>query len=141
MIRLADANILLALVVRGHGHHRRAAEWLSSLGTRQCAVCRVTQMALLRHLTNRVIMREEVLSQQAAWDAYDALMDDERLVFLPEPLGLETEWRADSRQSASRDRWTDAYLAAFAISGGLRLSSFDRGFARFAGLDFELLGG
>ena len=31
--------------------------------------------------------------------------------------------------------WTDAYLAAFAQSAGLRLVSFDRGFGRFLGLE------
>jgi predicted nucleic acid-binding protein len=35
--------------------------------------------------------------------------------------------------------WTDAYLAAFARSAGLRLVTFDRGFARFSGLEVLLL--
>jgi predicted nucleic acid-binding protein len=30
--------------------------------------------------------------------------------------------------------WTDAYLAAFALSAGLRMVSFDSDFGRFAGL-------
>ena len=29
--------------------------------------------------------------------------------------------------------WTDTYLAAFALAGGLRLVTFDKDFARFAG--------
>jgi predicted nucleic acid-binding protein len=32
--------------------------------------------------------------------------------------------------------WTDAYLAAFAITSGSRLVSFDADFARFPGLHF-----
>jgi len=35
--------------------------------------------------------------------------------------------------------WTDAYLAAFARSAGMRLVSFDAGFARFDRLDCLLL--
>ena len=34
---------------------------------------------------------------------------------------------------------TDAYLAAFALSAGLRLVTFDQGFALFPGLDLLLL--
>jgi len=32
-------------------------------------------------------------------------------------------------------QWTDAYLAAFAKAGGLRLVSFDGDFVHFDGLD------
>jgi predicted nucleic acid-binding protein len=32
--------------------------------------------------------------------------------------------------------WTDAYLAAFAVSASLRLVSFDADFKKFPGLDF-----
>lgn len=39
----------------------------------------------------------------------------------------------------SPNLWTDAYLAAFAKSGGLRLVSFDRGFTRFSGLALLVL--
>ena len=33
-----------------------------------------------------------------------------------------------------RDMWTDAYLAAFAMTGGLRLVTFDSDLKRFRGL-------
>jgi uncharacterized protein len=35
--------------------------------------------------------------------------------------------------------WTDAYLAAFAISAGLRMVTFDRDFEKFEGLSLLLL--
>jgi hypothetical protein len=37
--------------------------------------------------------------------------------------------------NAAPRHWTDAYLAAFAKAGGLRLVSFDGDFTRFGGLD------
>ncbi len=37
--------------------------------------------------------------------------------------------------------WTDAYLAAFAVSGGLRMVSCDGVFHRFPGLEFLNLQG
>ena len=39
----------------------------------------------------------------------------------------------------SPNLWTDAYLASFARCAGLRLVTFDRGFARFTGLDVLIL--
>ena len=49
--------------------------------------------------------------------------------------------RLASCETASPKVWMDAYLAAFAIAGGLRLVSLDRDFRSFErdGLDFVLL--
>jgi predicted nucleic acid-binding protein len=65
-------------------------------------------------------------------------MPEVRLVH--EPSGCESnldQWA--SREASTPRLWTDAYLAAFAIAGGLRLVTFDRGFSRFPGLDLLLL--
>ena len=35
--------------------------------------------------------------------------------------------------------WTDAYLAAFAITSQAQLITFDQGFSRYAGLDLLVL--
>lgn len=127
---------------RSHRHHLIAAQWFERQTEGSCAFCRVTQSALLRHLTNAVVMNTNVRTMREAWEDYDRLHADRRVIFLDEPLGSEVEWRRLTQEPLSSHRvWTDAYLAAFAIAGGLRLSSFDCGFARFAGLDFELLGG
>jgi predicted nucleic acid-binding protein len=53
---------------------------------------------------------------------------------------LEADWqRLSTVPSASPKLWMDAYLAAFAISGGYRLVTFDNAFTQFQGLDLELL--
>jgi predicted nucleic acid-binding protein len=39
----------------------------------------------------------------------------------------------------TRDFWTDAYLVAFAQAAGMRVVSFDSGFARFKDLDYLIL--
>ena len=59
-----------------------------------------------------------------------------------EPAGLDARFRkwAGSRDAAPK-LWMDAYLAAFAHSGGHRLVTIDRAFRQFVGLDLELLGG
>ncbi|MEI7820056.1 MAG: hypothetical protein WCK55_03995 [Verrucomicrobiota bacterium] len=50
---LLDVNVWLALAADGHTLHVPAKKWFTGRGETLCAFCRVTQMALLRHLTNR----------------------------------------------------------------------------------------
>jgi predicted nucleic acid-binding protein len=56
---------------------------------------------------------------------------------LPESAGLDEvlgRWASDMDIRAAH--WTDAYLAAFAVSSGARLVTFDSDFARFSGLSW-----
>ena len=70
-IKLVDANVWLALAFSDHLHHDPAKAWFSAQKDATCAFCRVTQMALLRHLTNSKIMGSSVQSQQGAWRTFD----------------------------------------------------------------------
>ena len=74
--------------------------------------------------------RDEVMTQEQAWKAYDYWLQDERIGFLDEPSETETPFRAMTRlrQSAPKD-WADSYLAAFALAAQLTLVTFDRGFS------------
>jgi uncharacterized protein len=59
---------------------------------------------------------------------WDQIWADSRIAFLPEPAGLEKEFRTRSRLSSrSPNFWADAYLLAFASVAGLKLVTFDRG--------------
>jgi len=74
-----------------------------------------------------------VLSQSAAWQVYEELQKDERVIFLPEPSGLEERWRELlMRRSSSVNLWTDCYLRAFAEVRGIQVSTFDRALAAAA---------
>jgi uncharacterized protein len=139
-INLADANLWLALAFSDHACHAKAKAWFDAQPDGACAFCRVTQMALLRHLTNSKIMGRFVQSQKDAWKTYDQLAQDPRTRFLDEPPGLETTSRslADSA-SPSHALWTDAFLASVAINTGSRFLTFDQGYRRFAGLDLLVL--
>ena len=67
-VSLVDANVWLALAVDAHFHHATARAWFEGQPDESCAFCRITQMALLRHLTNAKIMgAANVLAQQQAW--------------------------------------------------------------------------
>jgi uncharacterized protein len=98
-------------------------------------------MALVRHLTNEKLMGKFTLGQRDAWKCYDWLRQDGRVVFADEPPDLEDSWRQLTRSRQPRHRlWTDAYLAAFAFSARLPLSTLDRDFQQFGGLTLDLVG-
>ena len=124
---LPDVNVWLALVWEGHRQHADARAWFDGQSERTLAFCRVTQMGLLRLLTQPAVMGEDVLTQEDAWQVHDALMGDPRCVFQMEPSGLEQAWKArSSRKDAAHRRWTDDYLAAFAGESEMELVTFDR---------------
>ena len=81
-------------------------------------------------------------TNRQAWAAYQALLADDRIVLRSEePAGLEALWRRFAvRGTASPKLWMDAYLAAFALSGGFRMVTTDAAFKQLGGLDLELLG-
>ena len=142
MTDLPDINVWLALVYSGHVHHPAAKTWFEAVSERGAGFCRVTQLGLLRLITNEKIMGDEVLSQRQAWNIYDALCRDVRIAFWPESTGLENHWRALSSSMLPATRlWTDAYLAAFASAREARMVTFDRGFAKFARVDVLILKG
>ena len=139
-IRLVEANIWLALVFSDHVCHRASLSWFENVGEREALFCRVTQMALLRHLTNQTLMGKFVLNQKDAWKCYDALCRDDRVAFSGEPSSIEEIWRTLTRSRYQRHQvWTDAYLAAFAISAQLPLSTLDHRFRQFNGLTLDLV--
>ncbi len=138
---LPDANVWLALAAAGHAHHAVAQAWVAGRGGRPLIFCRVTQMALLRHLTTPAIMGADVCTQKEAWRIYDAALARPGTHFMSEPPTLEVVWRARAvlRQPATK-LWTDFYLAAFAHGHGLRLVTFDQGFRRLPEIDVAVLG-
>lgn len=81
-------------------------------------------------------------SNQQAWNAFDALLTDDRIVLqVREPAKVDFFWKQfGTRGTASPKIWMDAYLAAFARAGGYQMVTTDAGFAQFEGLDLVLLG-
>jgi hypothetical protein len=140
MPALCDVNVLLAFCYDRHAHHAAALAWLDVQPSRSAALVRVTQLGLLRLLCHATVMGADVCTLAGAWSIYDALQADERFRFVSEPEAVEAILRRLTRASSPRPQlWTDAYLAAFALSAGLHLVTFDRGFRQFTGLDVILL--
>lgn len=131
-----DINVWVALTYEGHVHHAIAAAWFRTLSPDATLVfCRFTQLGLLRLLTTKAVMQDEVMTQPQAWRAYDRWLQDPRVAFADEPAEIETRFRSLTRrrQPATKD-WADAFLAAFATDGQLTLVTFDRGLRSRAGL-------
>ena len=140
-VSLIDANVWLALAVDAHLHHEPARTWFDSQPDESCVFCRITQLALLRHLTNSKIMgTSNVQTQQQAWRSYEAFAADPRVVYRDEPVGLSTSFQSLTQSSfPAHKQWTDAYLAAFAECHSMEIVTFDAGFKSFAGLRVQLL--
>jgi predicted nucleic acid-binding protein len=101
----------------------------------------MSQLGLLRLLNSPTVMLGSPHDVRTAWRDYDMLMADDRFTFRDEPERLETQLRRIMPQKlVSPKLWQDAYLAAFAITAGLRFVTFDRAFRQFSDLDVVLLG-
>lgn len=126
-LNFLDANVWLALLWSRHVHSEKARHWFEFSSDEQFFFCRFTQLTVLRLLTTEKLMGKDVKSMSQAWVLWDRIWADSRIAFLPEPDGLEKEFRAHSRLSSRSPKvWADAYLLAFASVAGLKLVTFDR---------------
>ncbi len=134
MDALVEANVWLPILVERHEHHRPATTWWEKRTPGSATWCRFTQHAILRLLTNRVVMGDAVRSPTDAWETWQRLILDERTAFMPtEPPDLDDLWRSNIETRAPTPKlWTDAYLAALAESARLEMVTFDAGFKQFS---------
>ena len=143
---LCDSNVWLALALSKHAHHAAARDWLEAVpDPRSVLFCRATQQTFLHLLTSASVLSpygNPPLTNRQAWEAYQALVADDRISFRSEePPGLEALWKRFAvRNTPSPKIWMDAYLAAFALAAGYRMVTTDVAFRQFRGLDLELLG-
>jgi uncharacterized protein len=139
-MKLPDLNVWLAAVWCNHADHESAARWFDQQGE-SLAFCRVTQMGLLRLLSNPAVMRGDALTRWEAWDVYQKLQLDPRIRFAEEPGDLNAMWMQMTKQpDRSHKLWTDDYLAAFAFLTNARLVTFDQALSsRHPAVAVELL--
>jgi toxin-antitoxin system PIN domain toxin len=122
---LVDVGVWLAAIWGRHVHYPVASAWLNRQAD-DLVFCRVTQMGLLRLLSNPAIMGNDSVDRSQAWRLFDELWSDERVLWADEPAELDAVWRAISaRDDKSHKLWTDDYLAAFAQASGLTLATLD----------------
>lgn len=120
MVYLLDANVLIALTVVEHEHHRRVSTWMSTVD--RVAVCPVVEGALVRFL---VRVGEAV---EAAREVLHLLHADQRCEFWADELSYAD---ADLSHVRGHRQVTDAYLAASAgRRHGALLATLDEALAR-----------
>lgn len=141
MSYLCDSNVWVALAVGQHVHHGATSAWFGTLGDSEVALfCRSTRISFLRLLTQNLAPGFQPLTNRQAWAVLDRLAEDEAIGFAAEPAEIDGLWRSlTERDAASPKVWMDAYLAAFAISGRMRLVTCDRDFRSFQPAGLELL--
>jgi hypothetical protein len=130
-----DVNVWLALTSSRHAHNAAATRWWESIEETRVFFCRFTQIGLLRLLTTRQVMEEDVVGQNEAWAAYRRWLGDDRVGFHLEPDSVELEkqfHRYTVGPHPSPKLWADAYLAAFASVAGLTLVTFDQALGSMA---------
>lgn len=134
---LLDASVWLPLSAPDHVHHARALRYWHEEASAEIGFCRITTLALLRHLTNPRIVGAAALDGASAWRALKTWLSQPGVTMLDEPSALDAWLQRWSEAVDPRGgNWTDAYLAAFAAAGGYRLVAFDGDFRRYPGLQF-----
>ena len=141
---LLDVNVWLALAFPAHAHHPRAlAAYEQATAARPACFCRATQQGFLRMASNAAFQRSCNITGFTNRDALAALnqiMASPAVAYREEPPGLVPIWhRLAALPSASPKVWMDAYLAAFAATGGLQLVTLDQGFSQFTEASVTIL--
>lgn len=117
---IADADVLLPVLVEGHVHQAPAAVWWGECNDGDVGLSLPVRMALLRLLSNSRIMGSSVLRPAQAAHAriwYDNV----------------------ARREPSPDLWADTWLAALAQAHDIEMVTFDRGFRSHSKLKLRLL--
>jgi uncharacterized protein len=138
---IADVNVLLPLVIPAHPSHKAALAWFAEQPQASVGWCVLTQLGVLRLLSNARVATTGALSPDAAlavWEQLVSLAPFCELDQVPRTLTESLRRLAAARQP-SINLWTDAWLAALAQSLGCEMVTFDRGFRSFRGLKLRLL--
>lgn len=133
---LFDTNVWLAAIFTTHPFHGLAQQALQQATPAAPAVfCRSTQQSFLRLVSTPALLSAygaEGMNNRDALVALDALQALPQVCLRDEPPDTLALWRAfATRDTASPKVWMDAYLAAFAVAGGLRMVTLDGDFKNF----------
>jgi toxin-antitoxin system PIN domain toxin len=139
-IYLPDVNVWVALAVDLHPHHSVAKHWAEQHRLEVLAFCRVTEMGLLRFLTNAKVMAGAPLSAAQAWGVRDNILSDPKVTMVKESDEFEKQWRRTARAGkVGPNFWTDAHLVSLCLASGCTLVTFDRALASKQGCLLHLL--
>lgn len=139
---VVDANVLLYAVNTAGTHHEQSRSWLDTSleGAEAVGLAWIALLAFIRIGTNPAILPtpmsvDEATAQVEAWLGAPAAV-------VAQPTARHAGLlRGLLRESGTAGNLTtDAHLAALAIEHGAEIVSYDRDFARFAGVRHRLPG-
>jgi len=135
--------------VATHPRNGPARKWyeVAALSAGDLVFGRQTEIGFLRLITQAVVMNKcsaAPLSNSEAITLLAGIHRDPAVSRTDEPESARSLWlELANLPQPSPNYWMDAYLAAFAITLGAEMVTFDRGFASFQsrGLNLLLLSG
>ena len=141
---LFDTPVWLAAIFPTHPFHARAQQALQQATPALPVVwCRSTQQSFLRLATTPTLLKAygaEGMTNRDALVVLDTLQALPQVALREEPPGMFALWcQLAGADTASPKVWMDAYLAAFAITGGLTLVTLDRDFRNFVPQELDLV--
>jgi uncharacterized protein len=139
---IVDANVLLYAVDGASAHHERSRSWLDAAlaGAEAVGLAWAALLAFIRIGTSGALLSNPMTAD-------DALAQVETWLGAPAAVVAHPTARHDgvlrgllSGAGTAGNLTTDAHLAALAVEHGADVVSYDRDFARFAGVRHRLPG-
>jgi toxin-antitoxin system PIN domain toxin len=128
---LADVNVLLALVWPRHTGHAAAQSWFARSGHRGWATDPVTQLGVLRLLTNPAVTYGAVNARTALELVAEAASHPGH-EFWPLERGVPALLKPLAGELKGHQQWTDALLLAHAAERDGVLVTFDAAIGKLA---------
>jgi len=133
---LPDVNVLLALVWPRHAGHDAAHAWFAKSGRHAWATNALTQLGVLRLLTNPAVT-QGVVTAATAWDVLREATSHPGHEFWPldraTPAGLELM----AARVKGHQQWTDALLLCQAMEHQGVFVTFDAGVKELAAAELR----
>jgi toxin-antitoxin system PIN domain toxin len=133
---LLDVNVLFALLWPRHEGHSSAHAWFAKAGRRAWATNPLTQLGVLRLLTNPAVT-QGALSAARALEVVAQAMLDEGHEFWPLDQAMAAGLTAVAQRVQGHRQWTDAVLLWHVAERDGVLTTFDSGVKQLAGHEFS----
>ncbi len=133
---LADVNLLFALVWPRHRHHSASHAWFAAQGHKGWASNAITQLGVVRLLTNWVITRDAVNASSALELLAEATSHPKHQFWpLDQPLAVAVSGSVAA--VTGHRQWTDLLMLRQAADHNGVLVTFDAGLELLAGKELR----